>query len=310
MKYRVWVGGLALAMGVFSGMPLDAQDRTRPPLQLVPQQRNLATHGLAVSPFFEGWYPNTNGTYTISFGYFNRNGEEVVHVPIGPNNFIEPAEFDGAQPTFFGVRREVGVFTVTLPGDLAESGARLVWTITANGVTHSVPGRIGVSAYSLSHGAMAMGSMPPMLKLRPDGPELWGPMSTSGDPATDPVYIQREGPMGSVGNPLPLTASVGSPLTLTVWVADRFDPEARGVGSDRVRVTPGVTWYTHQGPGLVDFGQDPEPNEDGEAVTNATFSEPGTYVLRVRADNFNPLDSTPGDQCCWTNGYLSVAVSP
>jgi len=25
-------------------------------------------------------------------------------------------------------------------------------------------------------------------------------------------------------------------------------------------------------------------------------------------DNFNPMDSTPGDQCCWTNGYVSVTV--
>ena len=309
MKFRVCVGGLALALAVLSGTLLDAQDR-QPPRQLAPQQRNLATHGLAVSPFFEGWYPNSNGTYTLSFGYFNRNREEVVHVPLGPNNFIEPAEFDGAQPTFFPPRREAGVFTVTLPGNLAESGTRVVWSITANGVTHSVPGRIGVAYYALSHGAMAMGSMPPMLKLRPDGPELWGPMSTDGHPATDPVALEGEGPIGTVGNTLPMAASVGTPLTLTVWVADRFDPEARGVGSDRMRLTPGVTWYTHQGPSTVEFGEEPEPDEDGEATTTATFSEPGTYVLRVRVDNFNPLDSSSGDQCCWTNGYISVTVSP
>jgi hypothetical protein len=310
MKYRVCVRGLALVLAVLSGTSLVAQDRRQPSRQLVPQQRNLATHGLAVSPFFEGWYPNSNGTYTLSFGYFNRNREEVVQAPIGPDNFIEPADFNGGQPTVFLRRRQVGVFTVTLPGDFAEGDGRVIWTITANGVTHSVPGRIGVSAYQLSHGAMAMGSLPPMLKLSPDGPELWGPMSTFGDPAEDPVALEGEGPIGSVGNPLPMAASVGAPLTLTVWVADRLDPEARGIGSDRVRVTPGVTWYTHQGHSLVEFGQDPEPDEDGEATTTATFSEPGTYVLRVRVDNFNPLDSTPGDQCCWTNGYSSVTVSP
>ena len=309
MKYRVCVGGLALALAVLSGTALGAQDRGQPPRQLVPQQRNLATHGLAVSPFFEGWYRNSNGTYTVSFGYFNRNREEELYIPVGPDNFVEPAEFDGAQPTFFLPRRQVGVFTVTMPGDLAENGGRVVWTITANGMTHSVPGRIGVSAYQLSHGAMAMGSMPPMLKLRADGPELWGPMSTSGDPGSNPVALQRGGPIGSVGNPLPMTAFVGTPLALTVWADDRFDPEARGIGSDRERVNPGVTWYTHQGPSPVEFGEEPEPDEDGAATTTATFSEPGTYVLRVRVDNFNPLDSTPGDQCCWTNAYLSVTVS-
>ena len=309
MRY-VCVGGIALTLAVLSGAPswtpLDAQVGR----QLSPQQRNMAPDGLPVSPYFEGWYANSNGTYTISFGYFNRNREEVVHLPIGPDNFIEPAEFDGGQPTFFPPRRQVGVFTVTLPGDLAESGGGVVWTITANGVTHSVPGRIGVSAYALSHGAMAMGSLPPMLKLRPDGPELWGPMSTAGDPAADPVALEGRGPIGTVGNPLAMAASVGTPLTLTVWVADRFDPEARGVGSDRVRLTPGVTWYTHQGPSPVEFGEEPEPDEDGEASTTAMFSEPGTYVLRVRVDNFNPLDSSSGDQCCWTNGYMGVTVSP
>ena len=98
------------------------------------------------------------------------------------------------------------------------------------------------------HGAMAMGSLPPMLRIRQDGPELWGPMTTSGNPAIDPVALDGEGPVGSVHNPLPMAASVGAPLTLTVWVADRLDPEARGIGSDRVRLTPGVTWYTHRGP--------------------------------------------------------------
>ena len=261
-------------------------------------------------PFFRGWYPNSNGTYTLSFGYFNRNREEVVHLPLGPNNYIEPAEFDGGQPTFFPPRREAGVFTVTLPGNLAESGTRVVWTITANGVTHSVPGRIGVAYYALSHGAMAMGSLPPMLKFRRNGPELWGPETTTGDPRRDPVALEGEGPIGSVGNLLPMTASVGTPLALTIWVADRFESEARGVGSDRARLTPGVTWYTHQGPSPVAFGEEPEPEQDGEATTTATFSEPGTYVLRVRVDNFNPLDSSSGDQCCWTNGYISVTVSP
>ncbi len=305
MKYRVCVGCLTLALAVLSWAPLAAQDR-RP---LSAHERNLAAGGLAVSPFVEGWYRNANGTYTISFGYFNRNREVAENVPIGPDNFIEPAEFDGTQPTVFLPRRQQGVFTVTVPGNFAESGGRVVWTITANGVRHWVKGRIGVAAYNLSHGAMAMGSLPPMLKFRRNGPELWGPETTTGDPRRDPVALEGRGPIGSVGNPLSMTASVGTPLTLTIWVDDRFEPQARGEGSDRERLTPGVTWYTHQGPSLVEFGEEPEPDNRGEATTTATFSEPGTYALRVRVDNFNPLDSSPGDQCCWTNGYISVAVS-
>ncbi len=307
-----------MALAFLSGTPLSAQDQQKPIKQLVPQQRNPVTHGLAISPYFEGWYQNSNGTYTVSFGYFNRNLEEVVYVPIGPNNFIEPAEFDGGQTTLFSPKRQRGVFTVTLPGHFAENGGRVVWTITANGVTHSVPGKIGVPAYALSHDAMALGSLPPMLKLHPDGPELWGPMSTDGNPATDPVAIEGEGPIGSARNPLQMTASIGTPLTLTVWVADRLDQEVPGrLGANKwnnqVRLATNVTWHTHQGPSLIEFSEEngPVSSEDGAITTTATFKNPGTYILRVQVDNFNVLlDSSSRSQCCWTNGYINVKVSP
>ena len=104
MKHRACVGCLALAFAVLSWAPLDAQDR-RP---LSPQQRNMSAGGLAISPFFEGWWANANGTYTVSFGYFNRNREVTENIPVGPNNFIEPAEFNGTQPTIFSPRRDMG----------------------------------------------------------------------------------------------------------------------------------------------------------------------------------------------------------
>ena len=41
----------------------------------------------------------------------------------------------------------------------------------------------------------------------------------------------------------------------------------------------------------------------------ATFGQPGEYLIRVRADNFGRVDSSAGDQCCWTNGYVKVTVT-
>ena len=29
----------------------------------------------------------------------NRNDEDLIEIPLGENNFIEPAEYDGVQPT-------------------------------------------------------------------------------------------------------------------------------------------------------------------------------------------------------------------
>ena len=63
--------------------------------------------------------------------------------------------------------------------------------------------------------------------------------------------------------------------------------------------------------GAVVFGDREIVLEEGigEATTTATFSEAGDYVLRVRVDNWAANDSSSGDQCCWTNGYVPVSVS-
>jgi hypothetical protein len=132
-------------------------------------------------------------------------------------------------------------------------------------------------------------------------------MTLAGD-ARDAANWAADPPEGGLASPLRLTAAVGVPLSLTAWVVDRLQP-----GAERDPVDGGVTWATHAGPAPAVFAQprlQPETGADGQVVTTVTFHEPGAYVLRVRADNFNPVDSTPGDQCCWTNGYIAVDVSP
>jgi len=42
----------------------------------------------------------------------------------------------------------------------------------------------------------------------------------------------------------------------------------------------------------------------------ATFDTPGRYIIRIRIDNFRAPDSMPGQQCCWSNGYVVVSVNP
>jgi hypothetical protein len=258
-----------------------------------------------VAPFFDGWYANPDGTVTLSFGYSNLNREEVVEIPLGPDNFITPKEYDGRQPTSFppavpdstdgGGRgtdrreRERGVFTVTVQvgfkGDV-------VWTLRNRGQTFSVPGRAKTGAYQLRW-PMAMGSVPPLLRFKPDGPSGRGPVGVQADPAQ---------------------ASAGTPLSLTIWIADdsvrEKDPvpikqrEGKGVMN--------VTWFKHSGPGSVAFRQSKEAiaELESKASTSATFKQLGEYVIRVRVDNFGRLDTSPGNQCCWTNGYVKVTVKP
>ena len=59
-----------------------------------------------------------------------------------------------------------------------------------------------------------------------------------------------------------------------------------------------------------------ENGEEGDAdgwtlvQTQATFWEPGEYVVRLRVDNFAAPDSRFDYQCCWSNAYVSVTVQP
>jgi hypothetical protein len=294
---RWLVGGLAIAM--FIGSALLGAQRQRPLSPLPPG-------GLRVAPFFDGWYENPDGTSTLSFGYSNLNREEVVEIPLGPDNFIEPKEYDGRQATSFppavpdsrdggggrGDRRERerGVFTVTVPAGFRGD---VVWTLRNRGQIFSVPGRAKIGAYQLRW-PMAMGSVPPLLRFKPNGPAGRGPAGIQADP---------------------VQTSVGAPLSLTIWITDDSVREKDPVPikqREAAKAAMNVTWYKHSGPGPVVFSQRKEPiaQTEGTATTSATFTQAGEYVIRVRADNFGRLDTSPGNQCCWTNGYVKVTVTP
>jgi len=255
--------------------------------------------GQRVAPFFDGFYENEDGTITLSFGYSNFNREETIEIPLGPNNFIEPKEYDGRQPTSFptvqglgptGARRdrERGVFTITVP---ATFKGDVVWTLRHGGQTHKVPGRSKTGAYGLKW-PMAMGSIPPLLRFKADGPTGRGPAGIES---------------------APLQATVGTPLSVTIWAKDDSKRDAESIQiKERGKPRPAinVSWYKHSGPGPVTF--DPRtsalPELEGSTASTITFTQPGTYVLRVRADNFGRPDTSAGNQCCWTNGYIRVSV--
>jgi len=58
----------------------------------------VARSGEGVTPVFEAWYANADGTRTLSFGDFNRNLEEIVDIPVGPNNRFESGAANRDQP--------------------------------------------------------------------------------------------------------------------------------------------------------------------------------------------------------------------
>ncbi len=251
----------------------------------------LRPSGGPVVPIFEGWYRNPDGTFELSFGYFNVNTEETLEVPLGPDNFIAPAELDGRQPTRFEPvpdqdRRHWGAFTVTVPADFGDRD--VVWTLRTRGQTLSVPGRLTSPAYELAGWEFpGRSSMSPLVAWASGGRAGRGPHGITGE--------ARQ-------------AQVGVPLVLRAWVGR--DAVA---AADRRPIN--VKWFKHQGPGDATFAArtarveaDAWAQEGGAEVTTAvTFSEPGAYLLRVLA--FNVVREFEF-QCCWTNGFVPIAVAP
>src|SRR6185503_1008391 len=127
----------------------------------------------SVTPATEGWFRNADGTATIIVGYFNRNQNQVVDVPIGPNNKIEPGGPDQGQPTHFLPNRQWGMFSVTVPTDFGTK--KLTWTIVANGQPASITLWTNPPYLVSPFLSEFTGNTPPVAKFDPAGPELTGP---------------------------------------------------------------------------------------------------------------------------------------
>ncbi len=283
MRTRVFVIiGVAIGLVALTSAPPAAAQ-----LPLAP----VRGAGLTVTPAFEGWYVNPDGTFSISFGYYNRNSDETLEIPIGADNFIEPGDLNQGQPTTFHPARHWGVFAVTVPADFGNQ--RVVWTLKIRGETFSIPGSLKPDwQIDALKGEVSSGNTPPVLKFDAAGPEGRGPGGVA------------------VG---PLRTLTDEPLKLAVWVADDGRPSGtvRAMSDENMPVT--LKWFKHQGPGAVTFDVPTtevlgEPVA-GEASTMATFSAPGEYVLRVRANDASGVGNAGHAQCCWTNGFVMVTVT-
>ena len=242
--------------------------------------------GQTVTPAYEGWYPNPDGTFTLSFGYFNRNQEEIVEIPVGPNNHMGSDRQDLGQPTRFHPQRHWGVFTVRVPADFGDS--EVVWTLVNKGQTFSIPGHLRTDWLLDAKIDPASNNTPPVLKFTPSGPTGQGPDGVASGP---------------------VAAKVNDPLSLVVWATDDEVGEENPFRPQPAKIM--LMWFKHSGPGEVTFENEEPPadkEDGGKSTTSATFSVPGDYVLRVRANDLSGNVSGGHAQCCWTNGYLKVSV--
>ena len=166
-----------------------------------------------MSPAYEGWEVGADGTKYFVFGYMNRNWQEEIDVPIGPENSFNIGNPDQGQPTHFLPRRNRFMFRVPVPKGFSDTD-ELVWTLTTHGKTEKAYASLRLD-YQIDDvvrasetGALGAGSSSPEIRSnRPPSIEIQGRKS--------------------------LTAKVGEPVTLTAVVADDGIPKRRGIGARR-----------------------------------------------------------------------------
>jgi hypothetical protein len=276
---------LAISLGLAASGAATVAQRPQTSLPLDPPRER----GASVTPAYEGWFANADGSFGMLIGYFNRNSKQALDIPVGPNNRIEPGAADQGQPTHFEVGRQWGVFVVKVPKDFGTKV--LTWTIVSNGETQSVPFTLH-KGYPISpYKELGMGNQPPVLGFSQAGAKVTGP------------------PLGVSAT---FTGTVNQPVAISVWVEDPKAPgevEAPSAAFGSVSKVATISLHKFRGPGKVTFDKARIPvDEQGAAATAAaTFDTPGEYLLRVQA-NDESGEGGFGFQCCWTNTFVNVTV--
>jgi hypothetical protein len=305
------VVGIALVLGLGMASLATAQNLTY-------------AKGQNVSPAYEGWEEDSAGRKFFVFGYMNRNWQEELDVPVGPDNRFTTGTPDQGQPTHFLPRRNRFIFRVPVPPGFTEKD-ELVWSLSTRGKTEHAYASLRLD-YKIDDvvkasetGALGAGSSSPEVR------------------ANTPPVLEVQGPRR-------IEVKVGEAVPLVVTVSDDGIPKARAIGAGAAvenegsatrlssanlaqvevlrarrlmqppsRVTVGknvglhVGWFVYRGAGSVKFDgaqiaswedtrtggnspwaphwRAPQLPPDGKVATTAWFYTPGEYVLRSRADD-------------------------
>ena len=282
------------------------------------QTRFTYSRGQSISPAYEGWWQNDDGSYTMFFGYMNSNWVQELDVPVGPDNHIEPGGPDRGQPTHFYPRRNMFLFTVDVPADFGER--ELVWTLAANGQTERAYGSLRTD-YLLDRQTIAteMGANFgrvrdewrtnefPSLSLAVDqrrAIRVGQPLrlvafaSDDGEPAGSYRPPQPEPGRPHPAYTPPRQIVPGNPPGLRFgWIVYRGDASQVTFGPTQLKMWQDTRVYSNS-PWSPPYILPPVP-PDGRWEVDAMFDEPGTYVLRAIA----------GDGALRSNENFTVTVT-
>ena len=238
--------------------------------------------GREVVPYLEGWIRNPDGTFDFVFGYYNRNTEEELVIPPGPDNLISPGAADQGQPTYFMTKRQFRIFRVRVPKDFGDK--TLTWSVTANGRTEKVVAKL-VPAYEKderfietnNNTTIIMGesdvnkrpsmTLAPIASVKANVPITLRALVTD-DGLPKPRVVRTDDP------DRPREQAMEDPLA-------RFKSQKNNSSTRLIGLR--TTWQVYRGPGKVSLSEYVIPVTDGTAETVARFSEPGSYTLVATA---------------------------
>ena len=275
------------------------------------------SRGQNASPAYEGWERNEDGSFNFVFGYMNRNWEEELNVPIGPENNIEPGGPDRGQPTRLLPRRNRFVFRVRVPKDWGDK--ELVWTLTTKGKTEKAYASLRQDYFiddvviASETGALGAGSSSPEVRAnkRPvitiDGEKtrtvnvgepLTLTASVSDDgvpkprrPSSNPASARALALLANASPNAPRNPAYNPPSRLTVnkrtglhmmWFVYRGDGHAR---FEPMQIKPWEDTRTGANSPWAPLWTPPPVPPDGKYTATVIFDAPGTYILRARADD-------------------------
>ncbi len=252
--------------------------------------------GQNVAPGYEGWEEEPDGTKYFLFGYMNRNWEEELKVPVGPNNSFAPGAPDQGQPTRFLPRRNRFVFRVKVPATFTTKD-ELIWTLTTNGVTEKAYAslredyKVDDVVKASETGALGAGSSSPEIRAnKPPVVAIEGSKTLTAKVGQtvdlvakmtdDGVPRRRQGgtPQGG-GSAVGRTDAPADPAAAAAAAAQAQQRIMRLATAPPTRITVGknvglhLSWFVYRGEGDVTF----EPNqikpwEDTRAGANSPWA--------------------------------------
>ena len=293
----------ALSLILIASASLIAQTPSRAKAQ------ETYSKGQNISPAYEGWEQNPDGSFNFLFGYINRNWLEEPDRPVGVDNSFSPGSKDRGQPTHFLPRRNRFVFKVRVPEDWGDK--ELVWTLASAGKTEKAYASLRLDyivdnmIVASETGALNAGfstpasraNTPPVVMIEGDSVrratvgQRITPIATVDDDGLPRVNRSTQEPDTSSAPPTLSARQLRPPSRITVAKVNGLHLSwfvYRGQGEVTLDPFQVKVWEDSRAGGNSPWSplwRAPPVPEDMRWEVGVTFDRPGTYVLRGRADD-------------------------